>query len=199
MTTEQIAEHLNAKRAGRSRWMAKCPAHPDRMPSLSIGTGADGRTLLNCHAGCTVDSILEASALSCRDLFAGPPLSKKQIDELAVKREVAEEKAQAENAMMRSAQRLAMGQMEQIDLAVSFLAGRLMVCPDDDSLAQAFDRMLWEFRRVESIAGHLGVAWIGAGRWSKPCSLVNQYDPMADLAQLFNVARKSRRTRKRAA
>jgi hypothetical protein len=199
MTAEQIAQHLNARRAGRSRWMAKCPAHPDRMPSLSIGTGSEGRTLLNCHAGCSVDSILNASALSRRDLFAGPPLSKKQMDELAVKREVAEEEEQAEKAMTRSAQTLAIGQMGQLDLAVNFLAGRLMICPEDDSLAQAFDRVLSEFRRVESIASHLGVAWIGAARWSNPCSLANQNDPLAGLAQVFTLGLKSRRKRRRVA
>jgi hypothetical protein len=198
MTAEQIAEHLDAKRAGRSRWMAKCPAHADRLPSLSIGTGSDGRTLLNCHAGCSVDSILNVSGLSRRDLFAGPPLSKKQIDELAVKREAAEEKAQTENTMIRSVQRLAMGQMEQIDMAVSYLAGQLMVHPDDDSMAQAFDQVLQEFRRVESIASYLGVPWV-AGRQTKPRVLANQYDPMADIAQLFSVARRSGRTRRRVA
>ena len=114
MTAEQIAEHLDAKRAGRSRWMAKCPAHPDRMPSLSIGTGADGRTLLNCHAGCSVDSILEVSGLSRRDLFAGPPLSKGQIDELAAKRQAEEEKKSAERAMIRSTEHLAIGQLLQL-------------------------------------------------------------------------------------
>ena len=132
-------------------------------------------------------------------LFAGPPLSKKQIDELALKRELAEGKDQAEKATICSAQRLAMGQMEQIGLAVNFLAGRLMVCPDDDSLAQAFDCVLWEFRRVEAIAGYLGVTWIGAGRLSKPSSLVNQNDPLAELARVFSVAPKSRRTRRRVA
>jgi len=54
-------------------WMAKCPAHHDEKPSLSIGYGSDGRALLKCHAGCSVDSILEKLGMEKRDLFAREP------------------------------------------------------------------------------------------------------------------------------
>ena len=49
--------------------MAKCPAHEDRTASLSINTGDDGRVLLKCHAGCSIDDILQAVSLDRRDLF----------------------------------------------------------------------------------------------------------------------------------
>ena len=32
--------------------MARCPAHEDRKPSLSISSGKDGKVLVRCHAGC---------------------------------------------------------------------------------------------------------------------------------------------------
>ncbi len=32
--------------------MARCPAHEDRKPSLSISSGRDGKVLVRCHAGC---------------------------------------------------------------------------------------------------------------------------------------------------
>ena len=35
-----------------STWMACCPAHEDRKPSLSISSGRDGKVLVRCHAGC---------------------------------------------------------------------------------------------------------------------------------------------------
>lgn len=188
MMAEQVAEHLGAKRAGRGRWMGKCPAHRDRMPSLSIGTGSDGRTLLNCHAGCSVDAVLKASGLSTRDLFAGPPLSRNQLDERAAKRDAEEENLRAETAMIRSVERLTEGQLQQLDLAVNFLGAQLMIRPDDDSLAGAFDQVLQEFRRVESIAIHLGIGWIGAGRWIEPPGLVKGYDPMVHVATVFKAA-----------
>ena len=49
--------------------MARCPAHDDRQPSLSLSEGFDGRALLCCHAGCSLDSILEALGLEAADLF----------------------------------------------------------------------------------------------------------------------------------
>ncbi|HTV75695.1 MAG TPA: hypothetical protein VMD57_01765, partial [Candidatus Baltobacteraceae bacterium] len=52
-------------------WIAKCPAHDDQNPSLSIRQGDDGRTLLKCFAGCTADSICAALNLTTADLFDG--------------------------------------------------------------------------------------------------------------------------------
>ena len=69
MTTHQIAAQLHARPRGRGHWVALCPAHGDRDPSLSIAEGRDGRTLLYCFAGCTIDSIARAAGLSMRDLF----------------------------------------------------------------------------------------------------------------------------------
>jgi hypothetical protein len=191
MTAAQVAEHMGAKRAGAARWMAKCPAHSDRVPSLSIATGADDRTLLNCHAGCSVDSILVASGLSRRDLFAGPALSKSQKDALIATREAEEERLHAERVWIRSVERLAIGQLQQLDQFVNFLGGLLMIDPTNDSLAEAFDEVLGEFRGVESIANHIGIPWIGATRWIEPPQFVNGYNPMAEIAKVFDADRGS--------
>jgi hypothetical protein len=51
--------------------MARCPAHDDRTPSLSIAQGDDGRVLLHCHAGCEHRAIAAALDLNEQDLF--PP------------------------------------------------------------------------------------------------------------------------------
>ncbi|MDA1185827.1 MAG: hypothetical protein O2930_14430 [Acidobacteria bacterium] len=59
--------------SGDQNWIARCPAHDDRNPSLSVGVGREGRVLLKCHAGCDHHSILEALELSPRDLFAEIP------------------------------------------------------------------------------------------------------------------------------
>lgn len=40
------------------------------MASLSISEGADGRVLVHCHAGCTVEAVVMALGLEMRDLFA---------------------------------------------------------------------------------------------------------------------------------
>jgi hypothetical protein len=70
MTPDEIAQHLHARRAGRNKWMARCPAHDDRAPSLSIAVGRDGRTLLHCFAGCTFNDIAAAAGLRPREFSA---------------------------------------------------------------------------------------------------------------------------------
>jgi putative DNA primase/helicase len=51
---------------------AKCPAHKDRIASLSISNGG-GKILLYCHAGCTVEAVVGALGLRMADLFDEPP------------------------------------------------------------------------------------------------------------------------------
>lgn len=65
-----LARLDGVRRTGRG-WMAKCPAHPDRHASLSIGEGTDGRVLLTCFAGCDTGAICSAVGLTVSDLF--PP------------------------------------------------------------------------------------------------------------------------------
>lgn len=36
------------KRAGPDKWLAKCPAHDDKRPSLSIREAEDHKVLLKC-------------------------------------------------------------------------------------------------------------------------------------------------------
>jgi len=59
------------KQTGAGEYTARCPAHDDRSPSLSVGIGDDGRVLLNCHAGCTPESVVRAAGLEWPDLFPG--------------------------------------------------------------------------------------------------------------------------------
>jgi hypothetical protein len=68
MTAAEIAERLHARRCG-SGWTARCPAHPDHSPSLSIREGDAGRALIFCHAGCRVEAICSAMGVRVSDLF----------------------------------------------------------------------------------------------------------------------------------
>jgi len=60
-------DHVRSTR-GRS-YVAKCPAHVDRVPSLSISEGRDGRALIHCFAGCDTAAVLSVIGLSYSDLF----------------------------------------------------------------------------------------------------------------------------------
>jgi replicative DNA helicase len=50
-------------------WSACCPSHDDKNPSLTWTTGTDGRVLMNCHAGCTNEAIVESMDRTMADLF----------------------------------------------------------------------------------------------------------------------------------
>jgi hypothetical protein len=71
LTLEQIVQRLHA-RPSRGGFSARCPAHRDRGPSLSIREGNDGRVLLHCFANCTVESICAALGIQLADLFSKP-------------------------------------------------------------------------------------------------------------------------------
>ena len=75
-----IARLSGVKVTGKGRWMAKCPAHDDGSPSLSIREMDDGRVLIYDFGGCGSLEVLGALGLSLTDLFAerlthcAPPL-----------------------------------------------------------------------------------------------------------------------------
>ena len=66
MSAETLARTLGGCRSGRT-WLACCPAHDDREPSLAIRDGDDGRVLVHCHAGCDQRDVIDV--LRRRDLW----------------------------------------------------------------------------------------------------------------------------------
>jgi len=59
MNAREITTTLKGKWHG-SYGIARCPAHDDRKPSLSISDGQDGKLLVHCHAGCEGGDVLNA-------------------------------------------------------------------------------------------------------------------------------------------
>lgn len=69
-TTTEIVDRMPSwRRAGAGKWMCKCPAHEDKTASLSIAQTDDGRTLINCFAGCSPEQIMAAIGLKMEDLW----------------------------------------------------------------------------------------------------------------------------------
>lgn len=54
------------KSTKRGHWIARCPAHDDRSPSLSISEVAGGKVLVHCFTGCTYESIISALGIDRR-------------------------------------------------------------------------------------------------------------------------------------
>jgi len=77
---------MKVRPGGESQWQAFCPVHEadgqGHKPSLSVGTGDDGRVLIHCHAGCPTESVLAALGLKPADLMPSkrrkPPARKNQ-------------------------------------------------------------------------------------------------------------------------
>ena len=60
MTAADIVAVLGGRMRGKSAGTARCPAHTDRSPSLSIADGGDGKLLVHCHAGCEQVEVIAA-------------------------------------------------------------------------------------------------------------------------------------------
>ena len=69
----KILDRLEKVSGNGKKWQARCPAHDDKNPSLSITEKDDGRILLFCHAGCGGADVLQAIGLTLRDLYPNGP------------------------------------------------------------------------------------------------------------------------------
>lgn len=65
------------KQTGQGRYIARCPSHDDKGPSLVV-TLADDKILLHCFAGCEVSSILDAVGMELHELFPERPLTNRK-------------------------------------------------------------------------------------------------------------------------
>ncbi|MCB1779250.1 MAG: DNA primase [Candidatus Competibacteraceae bacterium] len=72
MSAETLLSRLDhVRETGTGRWIARCPAHDDRSPSLTIRELEDGRVLVHCFTGCPAGDVLAALGLAFSDLY--PP------------------------------------------------------------------------------------------------------------------------------
>ena len=64
-----VSRLSKARQTGNSRWVACCPAHADKHPSLIVSEGDDGRVLVHCFAGCAVADIVGAVGATLAELM----------------------------------------------------------------------------------------------------------------------------------
>ena len=70
MTIDALLNRLDGIReTGHGKYVARCPAHDDKSPSLAIKDCGDGRVLLHCFAGCETQDVLIAIGLTFADLM----------------------------------------------------------------------------------------------------------------------------------
>ena len=73
MINELLSRLQGVRTTGVNRWIAHCPSHQDRRPSLSLRELEDGRVLVHCFAGCAVQDVLSAVELRLDALFPEQP------------------------------------------------------------------------------------------------------------------------------
>jgi hypothetical protein len=90
MSADALLSRLNkVKRVGPGRWMACCPAHPDKTPSLSIREADGGTVLINDFGGCGAAEIMAAVGLEdFSELFPPSPVDRKSARPSAFKSDV---------------------------------------------------------------------------------------------------------------
>lgn len=80
MRADEFATLLQAKRLRRGHWIARCPAHKDSHPSLSIAEGRKHPVVFKCMSqGCTQDEVLRAMGLTWKDLLGERPAMSPEV------------------------------------------------------------------------------------------------------------------------
>lgn len=127
------------RRCGRG-FIATCsaPEHKDRSASLSIAAGNDGRVLLHCFAGCSVDEVVAGLGLQRRDLF--PPNVRRA--------HTPEERRAAWRASREAAWAAALGVLGREALVIEIAAG--VLAAGDPLSKEDLARLRMACDRVES-------------------------------------------------
>ena len=64
-----LSQLSKVKPNGRGQYIACCPSHTDKHPSLAIRHTDDGKILIKCFGGCSAHEIVSSIGLSLTDLF----------------------------------------------------------------------------------------------------------------------------------
>lgn len=67
---DHLLSRLTKVKGRAGNYVACCPAHDDKSPSLAVKE-QDGKIVMHCFAGCSVQQIVEAVGMDMTDLF--PP------------------------------------------------------------------------------------------------------------------------------
>lgn len=80
MKAEAFLSRLEkVRRTGNGQWVACCPAHADKNPSMTVRELDDERVLVHCFAGCDVENILGAVGMDFDALFPDKPPSDHRV------------------------------------------------------------------------------------------------------------------------
>lgn len=68
LEADDVASLLEGARRSSGGWVARCPTHADKSPSLSVHNGKKG-TIIHCHAACRTVDICAELGIKMAQLF----------------------------------------------------------------------------------------------------------------------------------
>jgi len=68
---DRLLDQLDGVKRKGDKADARCPAHHDRTPSLSVTRSCDS-VLVHCHAGCTIEAVCASLGITKADLYDHP-------------------------------------------------------------------------------------------------------------------------------
>jgi len=145
MTGEKFIEALDGVRKGSQSWMALCPSHNDTSPSLSISAGTDGRILVHCFAGCSIQEICDALGLQVRDLFPTQSANPRVIRDARRKRELDRDKRRRKSAY----QGVRIDLLRESEGLIQAARGIDISAWDPERLNQELNRLAAAYMRLE--------------------------------------------------
>jgi hypothetical protein len=66
---EFLSRLQKVRQTSPGEWVACCPAHDDKTPSLAVKEADDTRILVYCYAGCSFEEVCDAAGVKPEDLF----------------------------------------------------------------------------------------------------------------------------------
>ena len=64
-----LSRLMKVKKTGNGSFIACCPAHQDKSPSITIREVEEGKLLIHCFAECSVENIIGAIGLDFSDIM----------------------------------------------------------------------------------------------------------------------------------
>lgn len=134
VSAQPLLDRLERVRSHGKGWTARCPAHQDQGPSLSITETSD-RVLVHCFAGCHASDVLAAVGLSFADLFPPRHWPDGKEQRLQAHRSVRDASRDAALDLLALESKIALIAARQV------AAGQPLSLEDEDRLAVAVERI----------------------------------------------------------
>lgn len=150
MTIDDFLPLLEQVRSTSRGFVARCPGHGDKTPSLSLCEGQDGRILIRCFSGCSAEEITRALGLRLSDLFFDNGEPDYRERQYAIQQ-------RAQERVARQAIERAKGRhtdaLREADYLVRTAQGLSIATWTDDELATALDSVgrAWQLLEAEGL------------------------------------------------